>query len=51
MPKRVKRRKVQTGKMKGKASRGNKLAYGDFGLRHLNVEDLIQDKLNLPVLL
>lgn len=35
MPKRVKRRKVQTGKMKGKASRGNKLAYGDFGLQAL----------------
>ena len=25
MPKRVKRRKVQTGKMKGKATRGNKI--------------------------
>ena len=32
MPKRVKRRKVQRGRMKGKATRGNKLAYGDFGL-------------------
>ena len=33
MPKRVKRRKVQTGRMKGAALRGNKLAYGEFGLQ------------------
>lgn len=33
MPKRVKRRKVQTGRMKGVASRGNKLAYGSYGLQ------------------
>lgn len=32
MPKRVKRRKVMRGRMKGKAQRGNFLAYGDFGL-------------------
>jgi len=32
MPRRVKRRKVFRGRMKGKATRGNKLAYGDFGL-------------------
>ena len=32
MPKRVKRRKVQRGRMTGKALRGNKLAYGDYGL-------------------
>ncbi|MEG1751756.1 MAG: 50S ribosomal protein L16 [Clostridia bacterium] len=32
MPKRVKRRKVFRGRMTGKATRGNKLAYGDFGL-------------------
>jgi large subunit ribosomal protein L16 len=32
MPKRVKRRKVMRGRMKGKAHRGNFLAYGDFGL-------------------
>jgi large subunit ribosomal protein L16 len=32
MPKRVKRRKVFRGRMKGKAQRGNFLAYGDFGL-------------------
>ena len=32
IPKRVKYRKVQRGRMKGKASRGNTLAYGEFGL-------------------
>ena len=32
MPKRVKRRKVMRGRMKGKATRGNFLAYGDFGI-------------------
>ena len=32
MPKRVKRRKVQRGRMTGKAGRGNKLAYGEYGL-------------------
>ena len=32
MPKRVKFRRVQRGRMKGAAHRGNTLAYGDFGL-------------------
>ena len=32
MPKRVKHRKVMRGRMTGRASRGNFLAYGDFGL-------------------
>ena len=32
MPKRVKYRRVHRGRMKGKATRGNTLAYGDFGL-------------------
>ena len=32
MPKRVKRRKQFRGSMAGKASRGNTLAYGEFGL-------------------
>ena len=32
MPKRVKYRKVHRGRMKGKALRGNKVAYGEFGL-------------------
>ena len=33
MPKRVKYRKVQRGRMTGAASRGNKIAYGDFGIQ------------------
>ena len=32
MPKRVKRRKVQRGRMTGKALRGNKISYGQYGL-------------------
>lgn len=33
MPKRVKHRKVHRGRMKGKAQRGNFLAYGEYGLQ------------------
>lgn len=33
MPKRVKRRKVQRGRMKGKAHKGNVIAYGEYALR------------------
>ena len=33
MPKRVKYRRVQRGRMKGKASRGNVVNYGEFGLQ------------------
>ena len=32
MPKRVKYRRVQRGRLKGKATRGNKIAYGQYGL-------------------
>ena len=32
MPKRVKRRKVMRGRMKGKAMRGNTLSYGTYGI-------------------
>ncbi|MCI5911535.1 MAG: 50S ribosomal protein L16 [Oscillospiraceae bacterium] len=32
LPKRVKYRRVHRGRMTGKAYRGNKIAYGDFGL-------------------
>ena len=35
MPKRVKRRKVQRGRMKGAAHRGTEVNYGDFGLAAL----------------
>ncbi len=33
MPKRVKWRKAQKGRIRGNASRGNTVAYGDFGLQ------------------
>ena len=33
LPKRVKYRRVQRGRMKGKATRGNFIAYGDYGLQ------------------
>ena len=32
MPKRVKRRRVHRGRMKGEAHKGNKVAYGEYGL-------------------
>lgn len=35
MPKRVKFRKTQRGKWDGKASRGNAVSFGDFGLQSL----------------
>jgi len=35
IPKRVKYRKQQRGKMKGNASRGNYVAFGDYGLQSL----------------
>ncbi|MBZ4645225.1 MAG: large subunit ribosomal protein [Petroclostridium sp.] len=35
LPKRVKYRRVQRGRMKGKATRGNTISYGDFGLQAL----------------
>ena len=33
MPKRVKYRRVHRGRMKGKATRGNFVAYGEYGLQ------------------
>lgn len=33
MPKRVKRRRVHRGRMTGKATRGNKITYGDFAIQ------------------
>lgn len=37
MPKRVKHRKFQRGKLKGKATRGNRVAFGDYGLQALDL--------------
>ena len=36
MPKRVKHRKSQRGRIRGKAHRGNKVDFGDFGLQTLD---------------
>ena len=38
MPKRVKFRKNQRGKMKGNATRGNYVAFGEYGLQSLGKE-------------
>ena len=35
LPKRTKCRKAHRGRMKGKATKGNKVSYGDFGLQSL----------------
>jgi large subunit ribosomal protein L16 len=35
MPKRVKYRKMQRGRRKGKANRGHRISFGDFGLKAL----------------
>ena len=37
MPKRVKWRKQQRGRLKGHATRGNKVAFGEFGLQALEL--------------
>lgn len=37
MPKRVKHRKFHRGKLKGKATRGNRVAFGDYGLQALEL--------------
>ena len=33
MPKRTKRRRVHRGRMKGAATRGNMISYGEYGLQ------------------
>ncbi len=35
LPKRVKYRRVHRGRMRGKATRGNKISYGEYGLQAL----------------
>lgn len=37
LPKRVKYRRVHRGRLKGKAYRGNKVTYGDYGLQALEL--------------
>jgi large subunit ribosomal protein L16 len=36
MPKKVKHRRVMKGRMRGKATRGEKLSFGDYGLKALD---------------
>ncbi|MGH9863023.1 MAG: ribosomal protein L16, partial [Candidatus Acidiferrales bacterium] len=36
MPKKVKYRKQQRGRMKGKAYRGSSLAFGEYGIKSLD---------------
>jgi large subunit ribosomal protein L16 len=36
MPKRIKHRKQQRGKIRGNATRGNSVAFGDFGLQSMD---------------
>ena len=47
MPKRVKRRKQFRGSMRGKATRGNKISYGEYGIARLSF--LIQERLHLII--
>ncbi len=51
MPKRVKRRKQFRGSMKGKALRGNKINYGEFGLVSTERAGSNPTRLRQPVLL
>ncbi len=44
MPKRVKYRKAQRGRMKGKATRGNTVAFGDYGLKALEPANPLRDR-------
>ena len=42
IPKRVKRRRVQRGRMKGKATKGNQIAHGEYGLVALSPAGSVQ---------
>ena len=48
MPKRVKYRRVQRGRMKGKATRGNVVTYGEFGPRPRALLDNLQSDRGRP---
>lgn len=45
MPKRVKFRKSQRGKIKGNATRGNAVSFGEFGLQALELDGSRLNKL------
>lgn len=50
LPKRVKYRRVHRGRMTGKAMRGNKVTYGDYGLQALEPSWSHQTRLKQLVL-
>ncbi|MFO7955830.1 MAG: 50S ribosomal protein L16 [Candidatus Brocadiia bacterium] len=45
MPKRVKHRKFQRGKTRGKASRGNRVSFGEYGLQVLEAGRITAEQL------
>ena len=45
LPKRVKYRRVHRGRLKGKAYRGNKVTYGDYGLQALEPAWITSNKI------
>ncbi len=47
-PKRVKYRRVMRGRMKGKASRGNKVVYGEFGLQAQSPAWITSNQIEAP---
>ena len=51
MPKRVKRRKQFRGSMRGKALRGNKITYGEYGIVATEQHGSQQTRSKQPVLL
>lgn len=48
LPKRVKYRRVHRGRLKGKALRGNFVAYGDFGIAATEYMDHLQSDRGSP---
>ena len=44
LPKRVKYRRVQRGRLKGKATRGNKVTNGEYGLQALEPAWITPDR-------
>ena len=49
LPKRTKFRKQQRGRLKGKATRGNTIAFGDYAIKAVDLVGLHQNKLKLHV--
>lgn len=49
MPKRTKYRRVQRGRLKGKAMRGNRVTNGEFGLVALEPAWITSNQIEAPV--